>query len=111
MNIAFNKDLIIDNSEGKFSEILQFAWNHPQKESLQKCLSHLELMCGNRSNVTVVRLYSDFAPMSLGFTMVDTLHDTNGMSGGLIYHGVIKGVRTDPLVCSLTQMNGWQLHT
>ncbi len=104
-------ELIKDYTNGKLDEILQFAWNHPKAESLQKCFTHLEKMCGNRSEDTVAELHYDFAPMSLGFTLVNTKTNNVSLSGGLIYHGPVKGQHSETLSVTIEPTDGWQLHT
>ena len=111
MTSLFNSKLLIDKSEGKLNEILKFAWNHPERESLDKAFNHLELMCGNRTEHTVVHLYPDFASMSLFFVMVNTKTGNHGLQGGLIYHGSVDGVHKDPMATTLTPTVGWAIHT
>ena len=106
--MKINYKLIIDKSRGEFSELLQFAWNNPFRDSLKKSLEHLETMCTNRGDDIVVELYPSAKPMSVKIAFVNTINGNVGTIGGLVYDGPIKGVR-------MTYMNpalfGWKVNT
>ena len=106
--MKINHDLIIDKSQGKFSELLQFAWNNPFRDSLKKSLEHLEIMCRNRGENIVVELYPSAKPMSVKIAFVNKINGNVGTIGGLVYDGLLKDSRMsmqDPTLF------GWKINT
>ena len=74
--------------------------------SLQSCIDRLKQWEKNSNGKYEIVLYKDFAPYSMGFA--ERAKDgTNGIVGGLIYHGNPD----KSLSIQLTPKEGWQIHT
>jgi len=83
--MKINYDIIIDKTEGQFTELLQFAWHNPLRESLKKNMKHLEQMAINRVGNIVVELYPDRREFSVKFAFVNTINKNIGTYGKLVY--------------------------
>jgi len=101
---------LIDETNGKLEEIKIFASTHPNGISLDNCFKSLERMCGDKED-KIVKIYPDWAHMSLGFGLFDTKQQKFGVVGGIIYHGTIDGKQVKNLSVSIELTNGWQIHT
>ena len=111
--ICLNKskyDFFIDNSNGRLKEIITFSLTHPKKNTLDDCFNKLKRMCKHRQN-TEISLYYDWAPMSLGWSITDITTGSLKITGGLIYHGSIDGIRIVDSSITIKYTNGWQIHT
>ena len=95
--------MILDKTNGRLDEIKAFATEHDLMESFIDTFQRLE----NYSNKGYeVSLYSDFAPLSLGFSIAnqgrfDGKHD--GFGNG--------GAPTFSVLISTEKKTGWSIHT
>ena len=104
--------MIIDKTNGRLAEIQAFAKEHHLMESFNETFSRLE-------NYSIkgydVNLYSDFAPLSLEFSITDKGHFV--FNGGFIFHGKHDGFGNGGApsfsVCidSGDRVTGWSIHT
>lgn len=83
--MKINYDIIIDKTEGQFTDILRFAWHNPLRDSLKKNMMHLEQMVLNRGDNIVVELYPDKREFSVKFAFINTLKNNIGTCGELVY--------------------------
>ena len=83
--MKINWDLIIDKSDEKLHFVLFFSWDHKHRDTLQKCLFHLETMVLNRGENIVCEIYKHTKPMSLKFSMINAINGNIGDSGEIIY--------------------------
>jgi len=103
--------MIIDKTNGRLNEIKAFAIEHQLMESFNDTFSRLE-------NYSVkgydVNLYSDFAPLSLEFSI--TNQGQFVFNGGFIFHGKHDvygngGAPTFSVLLSTEKKTGWSIHT
>lgn len=103
--------MIIDNTNGRLAEIKAFANEHHLMQSFNETFSRLQ-------NYSVkgcdVNLYSDFAPLSLEFSI--TNHGQFVINGGFIFHGKHDGygnggAPTFSVLLSTENKTGWSIHT
>jgi hypothetical protein len=103
--------MITDNSNGRFAEIKDFAKENDLMESFNETFARL----GNYSDKGYeVSLYSDFAPLSLGFSIVN--QGQFDFNGGFIFHGNHDGFGnggspTFSVLLSTEKKTGWIIHT
>jgi len=103
--------MITDLSNGRLDEIKAFATTHSLTESYENTYSRLER---HSQNGYEVKLYSDFAPLSLYFEIFR--EGKFEMNGGMIFHGKHDGygnggaptfsVSIEPERCP-----HWEIHT
>ena len=90
-----NKSTIVDQSNGRLQEILNFA---DKNDLWNDFIEVLERLCWNRPNEIIAFVYADFAPLSLTFGRYHRdkyvlAHEHNQIesayagNGGIIYHG------------------------
>lgn len=101
--------MIIDKSNGRLEQIKAFAKEHDLTESLNRTFSRFE-----RYSDCEVKLYSDFAPLSLEFII--TRDGQFVLNGGFIFHGPHDGfgnggAPTFSVCVDLDKMPGWSIHT
>lgn len=103
--------MIIDKTNGRLNEIKAYATEHLLMESFNETFSRLE-------NYSVkgcdVNLYSDFAPLSLEFSITDQGQFV--LNGGFIFHGKHDGygnggAPTFSVLLSTEKKTGWSIHT
>ena len=103
--------MIIDKTNGKLAEIKAFAKEHNLMENFNETFSRLE-------NYSVkgydVNLYSDFAPLSLEFSITDQGQFV--FNGGFIFHGKHDGfgnggAPTFSVSVSTENKTGWSINT
>jgi len=103
--------MVIDKTNGSLDEIKTFAKENDMLENFNNAFSRLETYSDKGYTVT---LYSDFAPMSMEFSITD--NDKPILYGGFIFHGAHDGygsggaptfsVNIDP-----DNKPGWSIHT
>jgi len=103
--------MITDNSNGRLDEIKTFAKEHDLLESFNRTFSRLETYSAKGYTVT---LYSDFAPLSLEFSIKE--NDRLMLYGGFIFHGPHDGygngsAPTFSVSLSTDKKAGWSIHT
>lgn len=101
--------MITDLTNGRLDQIRTFAQQNGLEESFLKTFSRLEHYSARGCEV---KLFSDFAPLSLEFVITD-----NGrfvLNGGFIFHGKHDGFGSGSAptfsVC-LEKTVGWAIHT
>ena len=103
--------MINDKTNGKLAEIKAFANEHGLIESFNDTFSRLE-------NYSIkgydVNLYTDFAPLSLEFSITD--HGKFVSNGGFIFHGKHDGfgnggAPTFSVSIGNDRVTGWSIHT
>jgi len=103
--------MITDLSNGKLAQIKAFATTHGLTESYENTLARLER---HSQNGCEVKVYSDFAPLSLYFEIFrEGLFE---MNGGFIYHGPHDGfgnggAPTFSVCLAPDKTAGWSIHT
>lgn len=103
--------MITDNSNGRLTEIKAFAKEHDLMECFNNTFSRFE----NYSDKGYeVNLYSDFAPLSLGFVIKQ--EERFVLNGGFIFHGKHDGfgnggAPTFSVSLSQEKTTGWSIHT
>ena len=103
--------MITDLSNGRLDEIKSFATTHGLTESYENTFARLER---HSQNGCEVKLYSDFAPLSLYFEI-----SRDGkfiLNGGFIFHGPHDGFGSGSAptfsVCLAPEKEtGWSIHT
>ena len=104
--------MIIDNTNGRLAEIQAFAKEHQLMESFKETFSRLENYSIKGCDVS---LCSDFAPLSLEFSITDKGQFV--LNGGFIFHGKHDGYGNGGApsfsVCieSGDRVTGWSIHT
>jgi hypothetical protein len=103
--------MLIDNSNGRLAEIKAFAKEKNLLESFNETFSRPETYSDKKY---VVTLYSDFAPLSMEFSITD--NDKPILYGGFIFHGAHNGYGNGgaPIfsVCiDPDDKPGWSIHT
>ena len=99
----------LGSSSWNSSLILSFAKEHGLLENFTQTFSRLESYANKGYEIT---LYSDFAPLSLDFSVTD-----NGrliLFGGIIFHGAHDGYGSGSapkFSVSLTKEVSWSIHT
>ena len=71
--------MIIDNTNGKLEEVLQYAESIGRKDNLQECIKHIDI------SDDTVEIYVDFAPKS--FYFIRKRNEIFAGNGGIIFHG------------------------
>jgi len=87
-----------------------FADSTGQRAQFEQCLIDLT---ANLSDLWMVDLFSDFAPLSFFWSQYN-LAGQRGLSGGLIYHGQHDGGGNGgapTFSVNLMPMSGWAIHT
>lgn len=108
------KSFLKDMTNGKLKEALDIS-RKMQDQSLIQCLKRLNLMHkeGYYLQDGVTTIYTDFAPLSFGFSRYNNDNKFN-MNGGIIFHGKHDGFGSGNgptfSVC-LTPTQGWSIHT
>ena len=103
--------MIIDKSNGRLDEIKTFAKDNNMLESFNETFPRFE----NYSDKGyIVTLYSDFAPMSMEFSITDNGRQI--LYGGLIFHGShygygSGGAPTFSVCIDPDNKPGWSIHT
>ena len=105
------KDMITDLSNGRLDEIIAFANEHGLTESYEKTFARLER---HSENGCQVKIYSDFAPLSLYFEI--TRDGLFVLNGGFIFHGPHDGygnggAPTFSVCIEPEKQPGWSIHT
>lgn len=103
--------MIIDKTNGRLAEIKAFAKEHDLMESFNMTFSRLESYSVKGYDVN---LYSDFAPLSLEFSI--TNQGVFVLNGGFIFHGKHDGfgnggAPTFSVLLSTENKTGWSIHT
>ena len=103
--------MIIDNSNGRLAEIKAFASENNLLESFNNTFSSLE---NNSAKEYTVSLYSDFAPLSMEFSITE--NDRLIVYGGFIFHGPHDSygngsAPTFSVSLSAEKKAGWSIHT
>jgi len=101
-----------DLTEGKLDEVLLVA-KEKGNETLQNCLNALKQVDENLGTETQV--FTDFAPLSFGFTRKDDAGNFRG-NGGIIFHGNHDGYGSGSapsfsVSIEHEQTDRWQIHT
>jgi len=104
---------VTDNTNGKLDEIRSFALKTKKTENLNDNMQRLKNMSDYYH--ADLNLYADFAPLSLAFTLTDSLPPFKmKLNGGLIYHGRHDGFGSGSAptfsVC-VDKADGWRIHT
>ena len=110
---------VIDQTEGKLDEIKAFAKKIGKTEALGRCLAQLNKIRKNTFTNCYVWLFTDFAPMSLYFAIIDSDNipyerEDIKMNGGIIFHGDhdAYGSGSFPtLSVCVNPTDGWSIHT
>ena len=103
--------MIIDKTNGRLDEIKAFAKEHDLMDSFIDTFQRLE----NYSNKGYeVSLYSDFAPLSLEFSIAN--QGRFEFNGGFIFHGKHDGFGNGgappfSILLSTEKKTGWSIHT
>jgi hypothetical protein len=103
--------MITDLSNGRLDEIKSFATTNGLTDSYNKTFARLER---HSQNGCEVKLYSDFAPLSLYFEIFR--EGRFEMNGGFIFHGPHDGFGNGGaptfFVCLDPEKEaGWSIHT
>ncbi len=103
--------MITDLSNGKLDEIKTYANTHGLTESYEKTFARLER---HSLNGCEVKLFSDFAPMSLYFEIFE--EGIFILNGGMIFHGKHDGfgnggAPTFSVCIDPEKTAGWSIHT
>ncbi len=103
--------MITDNSNGRIDEIKTFAKENNMLENFNNTFSRLESYSNKGYTVT---LYSDFAPLSMEFSIID--NGKHILNGGFIFHGPHDGfgnggAPTFSVSLSADKEVGWSIHT
>jgi len=103
--------MIIDKTNGRLDEIKAYAKEHDLMESFNKTFARLENYSVKGCDVS---LYSDFAPLSLEFSINDQGQFV--LNGGFIFHGKHDGfgnggAPTFSVSLSTDEKTGWSIHT
>jgi hypothetical protein len=109
LRIPLNR--ITDNSNGGLNEIKTYAKENNLLENFNKTFSRLENYSAKGYTVT---LYSDFAPLSMEFSITDK--GQHVLNGGFIFHGPHDGfgnggAPTFSVSLSTDKEVGWSIHT
>lgn len=103
--------MLIDKTNGRLAEIKAFAKEHGLEESFNNTFSRFENYSTKGNDVT---LYSDHAPLSLGFAIKQ--EERFVLNGGFIFHGKHDGYGnggypTFSVSLSQDKVSGWSIHT
>ena len=103
--------MITDKSNGRLAEIKAFATENNLLENFTQTFSRLENYSGKGYTVT---LYSDFAPLSMEFSITE--NDKLILYGGFIFHGHHDGygsgsAPTFSVCIDPDDQPGWRIHT
>ena len=101
--------MIIDNTNDRLNEIKSYAIKNNLLDSFNRAFSRLET---HSDKGYIVTLYSDFAPLSMEFSITD--NGKHILSGGFIFHGPHDGFgsgRAPTFSVSLSKETGWSVHT
>jgi hypothetical protein len=103
--------MINDFSNGRLDEIQAFATTHGLSESYTKTYDRLERYSNEGDEV---KLYSDFAPLSLYFEIFREGRFI--LNGGFIFHGPFDGygngsAPTFSVCLEGERKAGWSIHT
>ena len=103
--------MITDKSNGRLDQIKSYATEHDLLENFNQTFSRSESYANKGYDVT---LYSDFAPLSMEFSIYDT--ERMILYGGFIFHGSHDGFGnggTPTFSVCIDQDNkpGWRIHT
>jgi len=103
--------MIIDKTNGRLDEIKAFAKEHNLMESFTETFARLENYSAKGYDVS---LYSDFAPLSLEFSVA--FQGIFEFNGGFIFHGKHDGFGnggypTFSVLLSTEKKTGWSIHT
>lgn len=103
-------ELLVDHSDGRYQEIIEHANKTEQQESLQNAFRSLfrRILRGE-----CVKLYSDYAPLSMYFVCFDK-NERQTLNGGIIYHGSHDGFGSGAaptFSVTLEKTKGWACHT
>jgi hypothetical protein len=103
--------MIKDKSNGRLDEIKTYAKENNMLENFKETFSRLENYSDKGYTVT---LYSDFAPLSLEFSITDK--GNHVLNGGFIFHwphdGYGNGGAPTFSVCiDPDNKQGWSIHT
>jgi hypothetical protein len=103
--------MILDKTNGRLDEIKAFAKEHDLMESFNDTFARLE---NHSAKGYEVSLYSDFAPLSLEFSITDQGRFV--LNGGFIFHGKHDGFGnggypTFSVLLSTEKKTGWSIHT
>jgi len=103
--------MIKDLSTGRLDEIKTFAKENNMLENFNKTFSRLENYSDKGYTVT---LYSDFAPLSMEFSITDNGRQI--LYGGFIFHGAHDGygsgaAPTFSVCLDPDNKPGWSIHT
>ncbi len=103
--------MIVDNTNGRLDEIKTFAEENNLLENFNNTFSRLETYSAKGYTVT---LYSDFAPLSMEFSITD--NGKHVLNGGFIFHGPHDGFGsgsypTFSVSLSTEKEVGWSIHT
>jgi hypothetical protein len=103
--------MIKDYTNGRLAEIRAYATEHNLIESFNKTFARFETFsqCGCE-----VKLYSDFAPLSLYFEIIRD--EKFVLNGGFIFHGPHDGfgnggAPTFSVCIDPEKVTGWSIHT
>lgn len=89
----------------KYDEAMEHA-NKTNDPSLQECLDSLKRWEINSKGENKIMLYSDFAPLSFYFELMNE-HNQRILNGGVLYHGNPDQSYAVMLVHKI----GWSIHT
>ena len=103
--------MIIDKTNGRLAEIQAFAKEHQLMKSFSETFSRLENYSVRGYDVS---LYSDFAPLSLEFSIAN--QGKFEFNGGFIFHGKHDGfgnggAPTFSVSIGNERVTGWSIHT
>ena len=103
--------MITDNTNGRLAEIKAFAKENNLLENFNNTFSRLETYSAKGYTVT---LYSDFAPLSMEFSITD--NGKHILTGGFIFHGPHDGygsggAPTFSVCIDRNDQPGWRIHT
>ena len=103
--------MITDKSNGRLAEIKAYAKENNLLENFNNTFSRLENYSAKGYQVT---LYSDFAPLSMEFSITD--RGKHVLNGGFIFHGPHDGygngsAPTFSVSLSTEKTPGWSIHT
>ena len=106
--------MLIDKTNGKLDEVIDFAAKYDKSDNLQRQLDYLDNYYDR--DKTRCLLFTDFAPQSFAFEMQRKKDDQweYWFSGGMIFHGNHDGFGSGAAptysVC-LNPTDGWSIHT
>lgn len=106
-NTMINKEVFIDETNGKLDELLLFAKNHPAKDSLKKCFTNLEKHYNSSEIFDKMYLFNDWSEHSLEFVINYKDKARTPYCGGIIYHDI----GSNNFSVTLEPTYGWRIHT